>query len=92
MLLSKLKGIVYFSARLHQKCFENCLFKKRKNGDYHDLNRKEANICVKIDKEVKLNALNIYKTQWDGLDPYKIFPQAIAEHLLTHEYFFEAEL
>ncbi len=70
--------------------YENCLFKKRKNGDYHDLNRKEANICVKIDKEVKLKALNIYKTQWDGLDPYKIFPPSIAEHVLTHEYFFEA--
>jgi LmbE family N-acetylglucosaminyl deacetylase len=64
------------------------LIKKRANGNYfHEIKNQEPNICIPIDGNLKLNALKIYQSQFPGLDPYKIFPEEIAKHLLENEYF-----
>ncbi len=61
---------------------------KRSNGIYKDEILCEApNLCIAIDPEVKMQALKIYASQFTGLNPNTIFPPAIAEHFLSHEYF-----
>lgn len=84
---------IEFSGPSEEVCagYEECLFKKRKNGAYQDLVRSKANICVEIDREVKLSAINMYETQRAGLDPFKIFPKQVADHLVQYEYFYKAE-
>lgn len=64
------------------------LIKKRAKGSYfEEIENQEPNISITIDGEIKLNALKIYQSQFPGLDPYKIFPEEIAKHLLENEYF-----
>ncbi len=65
------------------------LSKKRSNGLYKDEIFCEApNVCIPIDPQVKMQALQIYASQFTGLNPNKIFPPLIAEHFLSHEYFY----
>lgn len=64
------------------------LIKKRAKGSYFDeIESIEPNIVIPVDGNVKLTALKIYQSQFPGLDPYKIFPEEIAKHLLENEYF-----
>ncbi len=72
--------------------FYDYLSSKRKNGFYEDnIEKNKANLFVKIDKDTKLQALKLYKTQFKGLDPYNTFPKDIADHLLEYEYFYQME-
>lgn len=69
---------------LHQH-FKN----KRKHGVYEDCLDIDSHglIHVPVDKVKKLQALEMYKTQFKGLNPYVIFPAEVAEHVLCNEYF-----
>lgn len=66
------------------------LLVKRKNGKYLDNNHNEivANLKIKINPFIKLKSLCIHKSQFAGLNPYKIFTTDIADHFLQNEYFF----
>jgi LmbE family N-acetylglucosaminyl deacetylase len=66
------------------------LIKKRKNGAYKNMNLSPicANLKIKTDPFVKLKALSLHKSQFGGLNLYKIFPTKIADHLLNNEYFY----
>lgn len=65
------------------------LNKKRKHGVYEaDLKMKKPNIQIKIQKDVKIQAMKMHETQYAGLNPYNNFPEGIAEHILSYEYFY----
>jgi LmbE family N-acetylglucosaminyl deacetylase len=66
------------------------LLAKRKNGKYADTCSIEviANFKIKINPFIKLKSLCIHKSQFTGLNPYKIFTPEIADHFLQNEYFF----
>lgn len=63
---------------------------KRINGVYSldGVIANEANLWVAADAELKLEALRLHASQFRGLDPYRVFPREIAEHLLGNEYFY----
>gem|GEM_PF-673848 len=63
---------------------------KRRNGVYaaECLEKEKANIKIKIDPVVKLKALSMHESQFEGLNPHKIFPKKIANHVLRYEYFY----
>ena len=64
------------------------LINKRAKGNYFDeIENEEPNLTIIVSPEIKLKALEIYQSQFPGLDPRKIFPANIAELLLTNEYF-----
>lgn len=71
--------------------FDDHLLKKRKQGVYAEsfLEYKIPDINISIDPVKKLAALELYKSQFEGLDPYRIFPKDIADHILSNEYFIE---
>lgn len=70
------------------KNFVEYLTQKRVNGSYFDnFEKVEPDVQIKVDPLIKMEVLKIYQSQFPGLDPYKIFPSDIAEHLLTQEYF-----
>ncbi len=70
--------------------FDKLMNVKRRNGIYEDScgAKVKPNLRVTIDPQVKLNALSCHKSQFAGLDPYKIFPKKVAEHFLKNEYFY----
>ena len=63
---------------------------KRINGVYRleGAVANEANLWVAANAELKLEALRLHASQFRGLDPYRVFPKEIAEHLLGNEYFY----
>jgi LmbE family N-acetylglucosaminyl deacetylase len=66
------------------------LLVKRKNGTYSDEcgGLVVPNLRISIDPFVKLKSLCIHKSQFAGLDPYRIFPKKTADHFLRNEYFY----
>ena len=62
---------------------------KRQTGNYRDKNTNtvKPNIKIKINPVIKLKALSMHKSQFAGLNPYKTFPQKVADHILANEYF-----
>ena len=68
---------------------ESFLKTKQKKGSY-DIDHQiiEPNIHIQVDQDRKLSALRMYHSQFAGLDPYQIFPEDVAAHLLSNEYFF----
>jgi LmbE family N-acetylglucosaminyl deacetylase len=64
--------------------------RERINGVYRleGVIANEANLWVTADVELKLEALRLHASQFRGLDPYRVFPREIAEHLLGNEYFY----
>lgn len=69
--------------------FNNHLLKKRKNGSYleDDRTHKKPNIKITINPTIKLEALKLYGSQFEGLNPHNVFPTEIADHILNNEYF-----
>lgn len=64
------------------------LYRKRKFGSYVDGTEfQEPTHVVAVDKESKLAVIRCHKTQLAGLDPYRIFTEELAEHMLQYEYF-----
>ena len=64
------------------------LINKRAKGSYFDeIENEEPNLTIPVSPEIKLKALELYQSQFPGLDPRKIFPANIAELLLANEYF-----
>lgn len=64
------------------------LINKRAKGNYfEEIKTEEPNLVIPVNSQVKLTALELYKSQFQGLDPRKIFPEEIAIHLLATEYF-----
>lgn len=83
-------NFMQFAGPTEAEClgYEECLLKKRKNGSYDPLRRVQPNVRVLIDPEVKRKAISFYETQLAGLDPYNIFPNEVAEHIMKYEYFY----
>lgn len=69
--------------------FNNHLLKKRKNGSYLEDNKihKKPNIKITVNPKTKLEALKLYVSQFEGLNPYNVFTNEIADHILNNEYF-----
>ncbi len=62
---------------------------KQKKGNYKECKEETApNIHIQVDAIAKLRTLALYKSQFAGLNPYKTFPQKIADHILQNEYFY----
>jgi LmbE family N-acetylglucosaminyl deacetylase len=71
-----------------REVYRQALCGKRKCESYHDEGESpEPNITMPVSKEIKLQALQCYASQWKGLDPHAIFPPELAEHFLTYEHF-----
>lgn len=72
----------------YTSAFRAALQRKRSRGTYirkhHDV---EPTIQISINPVIKYRALQHHQTQFDGLNPYKIFTPDLAEHFLAHEYF-----
>lgn len=69
--------------------FNHHLLKKRKNGSYlkDEKIHKKPNIKITINPTIKLEALKLYESQFEGLNPHNVFPTEIADHILNNEYF-----
>ncbi len=84
--------LLQFAKLPHNICgdINKRLAAKRKNGTYKDIPQTivRANLKIKVDPFVKLKSLCIHKSQFTGLNPYKIFPLKIADHFLNNEYFY----
>jgi LmbE family N-acetylglucosaminyl deacetylase len=72
-----------------EHAFKECLQKKQSHGVYevHNHIHTEDSLCIHVQPERKLEALKHHASQFGGLDPYRVFPQELAEHFLSHEYF-----
>jgi LmbE family N-acetylglucosaminyl deacetylase len=72
------------------KDIDKHLLVKRKNGTYSDAcgGLVVPNLRISTDPFMKLRSLCIHKSQFAGLDPYRIFPKKIADHFLRNEYFY----
>ena len=60
---------------------------KRRHGAYEDHPHHGDAIRIAVDPAFKMRLLQLYGTQFDGLDPYAVFPKDLAEHFLHNEYF-----
>lgn len=70
------------------KQYKEKLLVKRLNGAYQDdAVHLDPDFVVNVDKNKKLEAMRCHLSQWEGLDPEKVFGKELAEHFLTHEYF-----
>jgi len=64
------------------------LCKKRSHDKYHTHERfVQPDIELEIDGNAKLEILQLYETQWKGLNPHNICPPHLTEHFLKYEYF-----
>ncbi len=64
------------------------LLVKRSNGNYQDSKAlHEPDFEVEVNREKKLEAMRCHVSQWEGLDPEKVFGKDLSEHFLTREYF-----
>jgi LmbE family N-acetylglucosaminyl deacetylase len=80
-----------FSHPPHTTCskFKDFLSKKQLHNCYADKKIiHEPNIHVQVDGKKKFEILHIYKSQFEGLNPYNIFPEDVALHFLNNEYFY----
>lgn len=84
-------GIPYLAVALpddYKHEFRELLSGKRKHGIYdEELAHAEHTFSIAVDPIAKMNLLRIYHSQFDGLDPYTIFPRELADHFLCNEYF-----
>ncbi len=80
-----------FSKPPEDKCkdIEQYLKKKQKNGLYQKkiIKRGTTTFAIKVDPNSKFKLIRLYRTQFQGINPYNIFPKKIAEHMLKNEYF-----
>lgn len=72
---------------LHADAFREHLAQKRVHGHYDDFCGSEGIFHQPVDPVLKMELLACYDSQFDGLNPHKIFPAELAEHFLTNEYF-----
>jgi len=61
---------------------------RRKEGTYSDdLIRPKSNIIIKIDSNVKINALHFHKSQLEKGNPFINIPTRVVYRMLNYEYF-----
>lgn len=86
-------GLSYYSFSLpgeplRSKYVEKLAVKKI-NGDYDEVlaSMEDPDFTVEVDPDFKLSVLKHHQSQWNGLDPEKVFGKDLAHNFLSKEYF-----